>query len=76
MHEQPVVQSFEHRRQTGLRGRAWQILLATSYIECNLNSVSGLVSKTGLRLAFDQSELSNSKIPPTDWPKVRPGRDP
>jgi hypothetical protein len=41
-----------------------------------LNSVSGLVSKFWYRIPFDQSELSISKIPPTDSPKVRPGYDP
>jgi hypothetical protein len=41
-----------------------------------LNSVSGLVSITWYRILFDQSELSISEIPPTDSPKVRPGRHP
>jgi len=41
-----------------------------------LNSVSGLVSKIWYRIPFDQSELSISRIPPTDSPEVRPGRDP
>ena len=41
-----------------------------------LNSVSGLVSKVWYRIPFDQSELSISKIPPTDSPTVRPGRHP
>ena len=41
-----------------------------------LNSVSGLVSKLWYRCPLDQSELSISKIPPTDSPTVRPGRYP
>jgi len=41
-----------------------------------LNSVSGLVSKLWYRSPFNQSELPVSKIPPTDSPKVRPGREP
>jgi len=41
-----------------------------------LISVSGLVSNVWYRIPFDQSQLSVSKIPPTDSPKVRPGYDP
>jgi hypothetical protein len=44
--------------------------------ELALNSVSDLVSKVWYRIPFDQSELPISEIPPTDWPKVRPGRHP
>jgi hypothetical protein len=42
----------------------------------SLNSVSGLVSNMWYRIPYDQSELSISKIPPTDSPTVRPRRDP
>jgi len=45
-------------------------------VRLSLNSVSGLVSMMWYRIPFNQSELSISKIPPTDSPKVRPGRDP
>jgi hypothetical protein len=41
-----------------------------------LNSVSGPVSKVWYRIPFDQSELSISKISPTDSPTVRPGGHP
>ena len=41
-----------------------------------LNSMSGLITKVWYRMPFDQSELSISKIPPTDSPTVRPGRHP
>jgi len=44
-------------------------------VALSLNSVSGLVSKIWHRILFDQSELSIYKIPPTDSPTVRPGRD-
>jgi hypothetical protein len=47
--------------------------LSTIY---TLNSVSGLVSKAWYRFPFGQSELSSSKLSPTDSPKVRPGRYP
>jgi len=40
----------------------------------SLNSMSGLVSKLWYRIPFNQSELTNSKIPPTDSTTVRPGR--
>jgi len=38
--------------------------------------VPGLVSNMWYRMLFDQSELPISKIPPTDSPTVRPGRNP
>jgi len=41
-----------------------------------VSTVSGLVSLLWYRSPFDQSELSISKLLPTDLPKVRPGRDP
>ena len=37
----------------------------------SFDSVSGLVSKTWYRIPFNQSELSTSKFPRTDWPEVR-----
>jgi hypothetical protein len=43
---------------------------------CPLNSVSGLVSNIWYRIPFDQSELSIARIPLSDSPTVRPGRDP
>ena len=46
-------------------------------VECLYsNSVSGLVSNMWYRIAFDHLELPISKIPPSDSPTVRPGRDP
>ena len=42
----------------------------------SLNSVSDMVSKVWYRSPFIQSELSISKIPPTDSSEVRPGRHP
>ena len=46
------------------------------YKECTCfsKSVSNLVSKVWCRVAFDQSELSITRIPPTASPKVRPDR--
>jgi len=41
-----------------------------------LNLMSGRVSNIWCRIPFDRSELSISKMPPPDWPTVRPGRDP
>ena len=64
-------------RLDDVAGWAWQISLATSWDAIfTLNSVSGLVSKVWYRIPFDQSELSISKIPPTDSPTVRPGSHP
>jgi hypothetical protein len=44
-------------------------------LTCGLNLVSDLVSTEWYRIPFDQSELSISRIQPTDSPTVRPGRD-
>jgi len=62
------------RRLVRLHRRHPEPYLALLHL--NLNSVSGLVSKVWYRIPFDQSELSISKISPTDSPKVRPGYDP
>ena len=51
-----------------------QLTLNPSFLE--LSSVSGLVSNVWYRILLDQSELSISKIPPTDSLKVRTGYDP
>ena len=54
----------------------WTEGLANVLAAGRLNSVSGLVSNIWYRIPFDQSELSVSKIRPTDSPNVRPGYDP
>ena len=51
-----------------------QRILTPSFVA--LNSVSGVVSRIWCRVPFDQSEPYISRIPPTDSPTVRPGRDP
>ena len=61
---------------TGSWAKAWCLLIvchanesSLSIIISHLNSVSGLVSKMWYRIPFDQSDLSISKIPPTDCRK-------
>jgi len=56
--------------------RIWpKILTCWLEIPFDLNSVSDLVSKTSYRILFDQSKQLIEKVPPTDSPTVRPGRD-
>ncbi len=73
---EPVSTKF--RRFVGLSGYKYCVFPGSppEIVQRCLNSVSGLVSKIWYRIPFDQSELSISKIPLTDSPRVRPGRDP
>jgi len=41
------------------------------HTEYFVNSMSGLASKGGYRIPFNQSEMSSSEIPPADLPKFR-----
>jgi hypothetical protein len=64
------------RKSGGARGRVWQMLLGTSCDATDVKLSVGRGIEFWYRIPFDQSELSISNIPPTDSPKVRPGRDP
>ena len=55
----------------------WYSTQETRVLKLSVGSgIVDMVSQMWYRIPFDQSELSVSKIPPTDSPKFRPGRDP
>jgi len=60
------------------RGRGWgaRVPRGVALAGGALNSVSGLVSMVWYRIPFNQTELSISRIPPTDSPTVRTGPHP